>query len=328
MERHQFELNDIIVNWDQPPKSLYTIEFRKEKKRIHWGQRKLGLALVQFMTNYWDPNKTPYPKIVYAGAAPGSNIKLGVRLFPRASWYLYDPSPIKIQKMDNIKIYQKLFTDQDAEQWKNRNDVFFISDIRSIGIDNIRPDQYEAGIWKDMLTQQQWVKIIKPQWAQLKFRLPYSKRGFPDLLPYMDGVLYHGIWAPQSSTESRLVPNQNLEEALWSIEKYENHKYYFNSHIRENCVYYNPFYSKNDYRYNYPIYSSNNMYETELTNDYDSRAETQVWINYLNKFTQNKSLLNDVERLADALTAVINDDLKFEKWTTLKQLKGVSDEND
>ena len=328
MERHQFELNDIIVDWNQQPKSVYTIEFGKEKTRIHWGQRKLGLALVQFMTNYWDPMTVPYPKIVYAGAAPGSNIKLGIQLFPRASWYLYDPSPIKLENSDKVKVYQQLFTDQDAEQWKNRDDVFFMSDIRSIGTENIRPDQYEAGVWKDMLAQQEWTKIIKPQRAQLKFRLPYSKRGFSDLIPYIDGVLYHGIWAPQSSSESRLVPDQDLKEALWSIKKYEDHKYYFNSQIRENSFYYNPFYSKNDYRYNYPIYSGNNIYGSELTNDYDSRAETQVWINYITKFTQNKSLLKNVEQLADALTSVINDGLKIDKWTTLKKLKGVSSENE
>lgn len=313
--KHIFDKHDLIVEWEKEVSTRYTIQIGGLKNRVHWGQRKLGLALIQFLTYYWDPEKIPHPQIVYAGAAPGKNILLAMALFPGCQWHLYDPSPIKIQPREDVHIYQQLFLDEDARRWSGRNDVFFLSDIRSIGRENVLPHDYEAGIWKDMINQQNWVKMIKPVKAQLKFRLPYAGRGFPNQLNYLNGVLYHGIWAPQSSTESRLVPNDDLQETTWLIDQYENLSFYFNNQTRETFRYQNPFYTLNDYRAYSPIHPP------DLTNDYDSRAETQVWINYLNKFTTNGPKMESVISLVDSLTSVINKDIPRDQWTTLGKLR-------
>ena len=126
-----FVKKDIFLNpeYDETP---YRRRNDEEKKCIHWGQRKLLLTVIQFLTLFWDPTQVPNPVVVYAGAAPGNNIGVISQLFPEVEFHLYDPRPFKIKPIEGkIYLYNQYFTNKDAEKWSDRSDIYFISDIRT-----------------------------------------------------------------------------------------------------------------------------------------------------------------------------------------------------
>ena len=269
-----FEKTDLFLN-PTDVEMAYRRRKDEEKLSIHWGQRKLLLTLVQFLTLFWNPKKTPKPIVVYAGAAPGTNIKTVSMLFPEIEFHLYDPSPFKIKNSDKIHIYQQYFTDDDAKKWSGRNDVYFVSDIRTADYTKAKNlDENEDQIMKDMEMQMRWFAIINPVEGHLKFRPPYTGGNRPPRINYLYGYILKQPWAPQTTTESRLVPVRdeqgNWTYPSWSAQKYQDQMFFHNVVIRESYRYNNPF--TNDLT---PIDIP------ELLNDWDSLCETQIWMDYL-----------------------------------------------
>jgi hypothetical protein len=273
-----FEKADLFVNISDP-ELAYRRRKDEEKKTIHWGQRKLLLSLVQFLTLFWNPKKVSNPKIVYAGAAPGTNIGIVSMLFPEVEFHLYDPAPFKIEPNERIHLYQQYFTDADAKKWANRSDIYFISDIRTADYTKAKDlDENENQIMKDMEMQMVWFNIIDPVEGQLKFRPPYTGGNRPDRIEYFYGYVFKQPWAPQTTTETRLVPVRNDSKkwfiASWSAQKYQDQMFHHNVMVRESYRYENPF-TKDEKFIDSP----------ELLNDWDSLTETQIWLDYLQKRT-------------------------------------------
>ena len=94
----------------------------------HFGQRKLFLTELWFLTNYGHLSNT----IVYPGAAHGYHIPLLAALFPTHKFYLYDAANFfeGIESYERIKVFNKLFLEEDAmlDEYKN---ALLISDIRT-----------------------------------------------------------------------------------------------------------------------------------------------------------------------------------------------------
>jgi len=292
-----FSKTDLFINIDDP-ELAYRRRKDEEKKAIHWGQRKLLLALVQFISLFWNPKKVPKPVIVYAGAAPGTNIGIVSMLFPEAEFHLYDPSPFKIESNEKVHLYQQYFTDEDAKKWANRDDVYFISDIRTADYTKSKDlDENENQIMKDMEMQMRWFKIINPVEGHLKFRPPYTGGNRPPRIDYLYGYVFKQPWAPQTTTETRLVPVRdstgNWIVASWSAQKYQDQMFHHNVIVRESYTYSNPL-----TRDETPIDSP------ELLNDWDSLAETQIWTDYLQKRTGSYDKISIV-----ALSRLITDKL-------------------
>ena len=197
--------NDLLLN-DTDPELPYRRRQDEEKKAIHMGQRKLCLTVLQFITIYWDPITKPV--VVYAGAAPGININIIADLYPNTEFHLYDPADFKVKPRSNIHLYQQYFTDTEAREWAIKKiPLLFISDIRTADYTQAKNlDENEDQISGDMDAQMRWYNIIKPISAQLKFRLPYTGGSRPLSVDYLDGIIYKQPWAPQTSTETRLVP--------------------------------------------------------------------------------------------------------------------------
>ena len=304
----KFNMEDLTLN-DITKRMGYRRRREEEKKGIHWGQRKLLLSEIEFLTICWNPTTVPNPLCVYAGAAPGTHIPILSMLFPSIVFHLYDPREFSIKATDKITIYQEYFTDDVAQRYANRSDVFFICDIRtacysdietkklsSFGIrkfDNrgnpignqqlIRKAHKEAQvenedqIWVDMTMQQNWVMIMNPEEAFLKFRLPYALDGKDRIVQYLQGMVYWQAWAPQTSTETRLKPFRNAsgvyEAKDWSILEYEEWCFYHNVVEREQTKYLNPLTN-----------TTAPIDPPELLNDYDSTAEAYILKLYYEKF--------------------------------------------
>ena len=296
---YRFKVEDTYVTPTDPKKEYHSRKF-SPKGSFGWGQRKLGLALIQFLTKYLSLNTSGNPStVVYAGAAPGNNIHFASLLFPKVIFHLYDPRKFDIPESNKILIYDGddskiqgthriiihtgdfgMFTDQEAQKWsqlqsQNKN-IYFVSDIRSVDHDTDSKQEFELGVWKDMQSQKMWHQTIGPIKSQLKFRLPYDLGEnspiaslFPGgKIPYLGGIVYKGIYSKPTSTESRLVPDD--EEVIYDFKDYESKMFYFNTEVKENRKFLNLITKGTD-----PVYPPN------LLNDYNSMAETFVWIEYL-----------------------------------------------
>lgn len=301
-----FEQKDLFVNSDDLQLS-YRRRKDEEKTSTSWGQRKLLLTLVQFISTFWDNNKVAKPVIVYAGAAPGVNISLVSELFPELEFHLYDPAKFKIKSTDKIHLYQQYFTDKDATKWADRSDVYFISDIRTADYTKAKDlDDNEQQIAKDMEMQKIWYEIINPVYGQLKFRLPYTGGKRPARTNYLFGYIFKQPWAPQTTTETRLVPLSDKQYVSWSSQLYQDQMFYHNVVVRETYTYINPYnneeteYSNETEYIDYP----------ELLNDWDSTAECEIWSQYLIK-RSNISSLEEVRNLSRWATEKLTKKQKF-----------------
>lgn len=305
---HKWEANDIFLRTNDPQLGYHRRK-DEDKRSIHWGQRKLGLVLIQFLTRYWDPLKVKNPVVVYAGAAPGTNIKIVSDFFPEIEFHLYDPSPFKIKGSDKIHIYQQYFTDKDAEKWKNRNDIYFVSDIRTADYTKAKNlDENERTIMKDMEMQMRWYNIISPVKGHLKFRLPYTGGNRPDRMNYLYGHVLKQPWAPQTTTETRLVPVGH-QIVSWSCQMYQDQMFHHNVITREQYNYTNPFTHTDE-----PIDSP------ELMNDWDSMMEVQIWMEYLLKRT-GKSEMSMVTALSRLFTNKLTQKARYKDTLSLLRSK-------
>ena len=154
------------------PRLPYRRRKGEVKTVLHWGQRKLLISEIEFLTLYGNGRNL----VVYAGAAPGTHVRYLIRLFPHAHFVLVDPAPSALQTTSDGKVVvlQEMFTDDVARKFADRDDVLFLSDVRSGDPNREGMDEHEKVVVRDMRAQEAWCRIIKPVKAMLKFRLPWS----------------------------------------------------------------------------------------------------------------------------------------------------------
>lgn len=271
-----FTRDDMMILPDSPEEP-YRQRKDEEKKAIHDGQLKLALSEIQFFTHFWDPIAVPKPVAIYAGAAPGLHIPLIALLFPQIEFHLYDPKKFSIEPSEKIHIYQQYFTDNDARKWTGRKDVFFISDIRTVSYKTLSTEANEKAIIEDMRRQEMWYKEVSPVKALLKFRPPYAYDFIPPYFRYLAGYLFKQAFAPQTTTETRLVP-YGTTEADYDVAKYGNQMFYHNTIIREQTQFNNPF-----------TEDLTPIDPPELTNDFDSVLEAYILSEYMIKMSGAES---------------------------------------
>jgi len=343
----EFSLKDLTIG-KHSLRTPYRRRTEESKKAVHWGQRKLLLSEIEFFTFYWDSTLIPNPLCVYAGAAPGTHITLLSKMFPAFTFHLYDPSKFDITETDKIRIFNEYFTEDVAKRYSGRTDVFFVSDIRTADYKSIQREHLtkhgitefdkegapigpfdlivmslreaetanEDKIWGDMNMQQNWVQIMNPEHALLKFRLPYAIDGKDRIVQYLKGIVYWQPWAPQTSTETRLKPIRNksgiYDLADWSILEYEQWSFHHNVVDREENYYTNIFIHTNE-PIDYP----------ELLNDYDSVAEAMILKFYFEKsgVTDPTVLYNKTKDISRLITWHLNHYRTDENIQTLAKIR-------
>lgn len=215
-------------------KSPFSMILRPENKRlpyrrrpfdvkpvIHWGQLKLFLSELRFISEHGHFSDT----IVYAGASPGTHIKYLSEMFPKHKFILWDPRKFNV-KGPMIETHEEYFTDEVAQQYANKN-ILFISDIRT-GDSKNESDEFEGRVAIDMEWQMNWHKIIKPSMGMYKFRLPYAD----GKIEYMAGTLQMQVFAPTSTTELRLIVPQEMKMVVYDNVQVEEQMYFFNYFTR------------------------------------------------------------------------------------------------
>jgi hypothetical protein len=202
---------------------------------IKWGQLKLFLSEVQFLNKIIKETKSDFT-VLYIGAADGYHIGKLAELFPQFMFHLWDPRDFAVKESKNIKIFQKFFTDDEAEIYsKNGNSTLIICDIRTVSIKFAKEEKdikrrikkMDEIIENDLEFQKKWVELIKPYASLLKFRLPYGV----GTTKYFDGIIYLQQFGPLS-TEARLLVKNTTEFKLYDNIEYDEKMVYFNTHIR------------------------------------------------------------------------------------------------
>lgn len=202
---HQVLSNPDYVPLDIPftrklPEDAARERYRRRKNEtktvIHWGQRKLLLSEIEFLT-LCGSCENP---VVYAGAAPGTHLTKLAEMFPHHTFHCYDPAPFNVKDLSNLHTYQTLFTDELAMAYRGK-DILFICDIRAAESRAEAANDVEESVSNDMDDQQRWFALMQPVAAMLKFRLSWK----PGKTQYMDGTILLPVFGPITTTESRLL---------------------------------------------------------------------------------------------------------------------------
>ena len=231
-----------VIRLDTCYKTPYDPAFAS-KTNVHIGQRKLMLSEIQLLTRYYANAANKRGAVVlYVGAAPGTHLILLSIMFPTAAFVLYDGAkydPVLKNYPDIYEIHEGkdgFVTTDVIRRIKYKYDsksLVFVSDIR---LGNEDRDLFETAVAKDMVLQQEWVEILKPNMSLLKFRLPYNmKHG--DAMKYFKGDLLYGVWPKPSSGESRLLVEQKdiRTKVKYDFKEYEETMAFHNKYRRPYC---------------------------------------------------------------------------------------------
>lgn len=205
------------------------------KTIIHWGQRKLMLSEIEFMTAYADKS-IPEVLLVYPGSAGGHHIPFMSELFPNVRFILYDPMPYAIKATKKIEIYNEYFTNESVAKIKKPAGarVLLVSDIRRHEVKNQNAEQVEETVAGDQELQKGWFYLLEPHAAMFKFRLPWNV----PKTKYLDGKIYLPVWGPKSTTETRLWISGDAQEIEYDNKHYENAMFEYN--IKDRTQLYKP----------------------------------------------------------------------------------------
>jgi hypothetical protein len=241
------------------PRGKYQRRKKHFKSVVHWGQRKLLLSEIEFLTLFAQPGDT----VVYAGAAPGIHIYPLTLLFPFLKFVLIDPRPVALVENERITIRQEMMTDEIAGEFEEvgrRGNLLFICDVRTRICREYTFEQSEAIIQKDMDDQQRWHLLMHPRKSMLKFRLPWT----PGYTEYLDGEVYLPVWGRCTTTEARLVVGGNSKRQ-WDNCAYEDQMFYFNISTRTQLYHHEHHVSGLDWCF-------------------DCASEVIIWKSYFGKF--------------------------------------------
>jgi hypothetical protein len=297
-----FDENDWLTVGDGDGYQSYFRRKYYEKTSVKYGQLKLLTTEIQFFNKYWNPEIVASPLCVYVGSAPGIHLIPLLKMYPQITFHLYDPRDVFDKQLydkefsSRVSIFVKFFTSDDAVKYSGRNDVYFISDIRSSDYnrDNSETEESkkinEALVKEDLTRQAEWVEIIQPVKAHLKFRLPFQEPydWVEKETLYFDGDVYKQAWAPQTSTETRLVPDLKAVKRKWNNKMYEDMLFYHNNVVRQHANFINVLNQNNE----------SYLEELGLTQDYDSTVFIQTLKEYVSRFTyetpidEEKTVLN------------------------------------
>lgn len=203
-----------------------TTSFVEKKDKLHRGQYKLYLSEIDFLTDYARYNSL----VIYVGAAAGHHINDLYDNFKHFNlkYHLYDTNYFDsmLHTKENITLFHEYFTDDHCQKYLEYPDVLFISDIRNMEVLSANRDV----VPEDMTFQMDWVLKINPRACMLKFRLPYDS---DECVEYLDGEVRLQAYAPNSSTECRLVATKPYKKRMYDSKDNEKRMFYLNKIIRQ-----------------------------------------------------------------------------------------------
>ena len=269
------------------PRKEYRRRTDEEKTVVHWGQRKLLMSEIEFLLMTLTHKKRC--TVIYAGAAPGTHVRILADMFPSHTFILVDPAPFTVRpERERIIIHQCMFTDElaaDLRRSLHGHRVLFISDVRSCDPDFHSEQVHTERVKADMQAQARWHKVLQPFKSMLKFRLPYA----PGTTEYLKGDIRLPVWGPSSTTECRLIVDTHPGTQTYDHTDHEQKMFHFNTVSRVAL---------------YP----HTVKGCGIDHCYDCTAETGILRAYLRTFRMDGS-----DRSIAELSSLISTDLLSER---------------
>lgn len=274
---------------DNLPKKKYVSKIFRTLPSLKWGQRKLLITEIDFLTRYYDDYRKGEKKyLLYVGASPGIHINYLNFMFPDINYILYDKAESLVDKMDNVVFHRKYFDDNEAKKYAGMN-LFFICDIRTLTIgkhlkkmrtldessDEFIQNEEKTSeiVFDDMKSQKVWCDIMKPIQSHLKFRVSWSH----PVTEYYDGDVYFQPWTGNGSIEMRIVPKLNTLR-VWNNKTIEEVCFYYNIHTRRKKI--------------------NGKYHETL-------LEEQILREYISKFMTNNNIEDTVSDMSISISVYL-----------------------
>lgn len=172
---------------DLTQEQKYEEKFQHPNKGVHYGQRKLLITEIMFLTMFADPDKVY--NVIYAGSAPSIKYPVLRELFKNCRFILIDPNPysenvlsqphlyfkgnfdsekIKINSHIRTVIINDLCTMDLIEKLAHLGNILFISDIRTNLLANA-PTEYD--ILFNVAQHKSWLDILYNKDKDLKYML-------------------------------------------------------------------------------------------------------------------------------------------------------------
>ena len=278
----------------------------QDKSTFHFGQRKLLLSEIEFLTlvvkDMSLEGNTKRVVLIYAGAAPSIHIPILINMFPFVDKFiLIDPCKFSFDESKakgKFEVINECFTNEMAKQLAEKYsdcELLLVSDIRTANHRVLARLDTELKIEQDMSLQMEWYNILQPYKSIFKFRLPYvgDDKLTKTELDYLDGVVYFQAWEGKTSSETRLIVNKNAKMKTYDCARYEDVLYRFNTVERVICY-------KHD------------VSAPGIDHCYDCRAEIFI----LEEYLKHKSRVNEL------YAAIYGSELK---QTEVMKLESVAD---
>jgi hypothetical protein len=237
--------------------SMYKGAAMDYQPRCHWGQMKLLLSEIQFLTRVSLNADLADYALVYVGSAHGLHLPIVYELFPQLTWLLYDPAKFSKNAYEHpkgaVQIFNDFFTDKSIDHVRAHaggRKIIFVSDIR------VTPS--EEDVLKDMVNQARWGVALDADFMLLKFRLPYDgskvitsldvpadrvhNHPKPDKghMQYLAGDIYLQIYPPPHSSELRLYVQKRdgkYDLATYDCLSIEKKLFWYNTIVRPGWSY-------------------------------------------------------------------------------------------
>lgn len=257
---HRHSFTDIEfstnVNTGQAPSAEYVDLKQEEHSVTHWGQMKLLLGEIEFLTPYLSVSNLT---IVYAGSSPGHHLMALVNLMPSSwQWLLYDARPCEVYYTDGdaqlekvgkstivltrvrnhrVHVYTRNLNAMEARCIRDRHVVRpqSVSDPQLLLISDIRTPLNrisEHSVNRDMDLQLNITRALGPFQASLKFKLPYTNLFLPTAY-YVKGSLQYQPYSPPISHETRLVAGPDFTNLVpYNTEEYARQMFHYQTVLR------------------------------------------------------------------------------------------------
>lgn len=252
----------------------------KGKKRVNYQKLHEFMAAFHFLTNFWDPQTHPNASVVVVSANLNEEmVKLLEKMFSSLQFTRYSTDR-----------EGKKFSKTESRKWTEKSHpegVLFICSLPTPSYFDLREQQLTERQARDELDRQnrammelqsEYLHSINPTSALLTIQFPYGNEKFT----YFDGFLFKPIWGGLSSTQTHLVPVEDINGRWivrdWDLEKHQDKMFFYNSYERENMVYEN-------------LWSADSTpYNEELGNGHDDTMTMVIIKMYLEKYMQESTL--------------------------------------
>lgn len=320
-----------ILNTDDKPKEIFRVlesNYEIDEKNLetpkeqdikfsgHWGQRKLLMAEIEFLSivsKFISLDKKD-ALIVYIGAANGVRDNIYKAMFPNTQWILYDPLEFAIKPCEQFIIKtgkDGFFTNEkikDVLKLANGRKIVYVNDIRT--------ELDEKSIWENMQQQQRWGIEMHADFMMLKFRLPYlslkdGQLSIADIVKldydlssikndiiikngennnlsvlYLNGKIHTQLHAPKRSSETRLITGKLKYFGDTDNGEMYSMKYYDIDKYDKQMSYFNKVDRHNIYYYKKSQDAINHIIGYD--NSYDVTGEYVICYRYLKYYKKEK----------------------------------------